>query len=474
MARRELALAAAVFAAACGSDNKTVVGPGTPQLEAVNGAAFPIAELGEHVTLEGIGFGPQQGSGTVRFRSASSTIAAPPESTTWSDTHIETVVPEGVSSGAVEVVTDDGDALELPILIASLPTFDPATLEWSATEPLPAAVPGIAAAAGQQLSGDLLTAFVVVLVGGSTPGDSTRAYLSAVDATGAVQGWQVASTLPSPRTHATLIFATAHTTRRSTSPALYVVGGLSPEGQPLGTVIAASLTLPDGVIGEWVPVAALPEGLVAPRATLSNGTIYLTGGTDAADAPRQVAYTARIRADGALEGWFRGPDPQGALAYHGSAHEARTLWVFGGAAGTAPPVDPDTLEPRRDDAARTTLSSRSGYFESDVWIDGGAAMQGGRSRFATLRTGDFVLAVGGLYPGASQSLAETVAAGVTDVALGPFVGPVGSNTIAGLGGGIPVDAVGVSWRDLTGSTHGLLLGGFDLLTGVRSSAVWRF
>jgi hypothetical protein len=101
-------------------------------------------------------------------------------------------------------------------------------------------------------------------------------------------------------------------------------------------------------------------------------------------------------------------------------------------------------------------------------------MQGGRSRSATLRTGDFVLAVGGLYPGASQSLAETVAAGVTDVALGPFVGPVGSNTIAGLGGGIPVDAVGVSWRDLTGSTHGLLLGGFDLLTGVRSSAVWRF
>lgn len=473
MARREIALAAVFLVAACGRDNETVVGPGTPSLEAVSGAAFPIVASGDRITLEGIGFGPEQGTGAVVFR-GSATISAPPESTLWSDTHIETVVPDGVSAGAIGVMTDAGLLLELPLLVSSPPGFDPATLEWAGTQPLPVSASGVAAAAAQVFLGDELATFVVVLAGGTTADESTHVYLGQVDATGGIQDWQSASTLPSQRTHAALVIATPHTTRRATSPALYVAGGLSPEGQVLGTVIAASLTLPDGTIGEWVPVSALPEALAAPRATLTNGAIYVTGGTDASGTPRPVAFVARIRPDGALEGWFRGPAPQTSLAYHGSTHVSQALWVFGGADGLAPPLPTDTLELRREDAASTGLSSKSGYFISDSWIHRGPTMPGGRSRFAAIRAGDFMLAVGGLYPGAAESMAETVAAAIGDSTLGSFAGPVGVNTIAGLGGGVLVGAIGVSWVDLAGRTGGLVIGGTDLGTGAPSPAVWRF
>jgi len=472
--RRELAVAAALIIAACGGDDTQVIGPGTPALNAVNGAAFPILRVGEQITLAGLGFGDVQGAGGVVFRGTADVTAAPSDSTDWSNTHIMTVVPSGATSGQIEVLTDGGISLRLPTIIAARPTFDPATLTWTAATPLPIARPGIAAAVGQHVVGMSVETFVVALAGGDTAGDTTRVFLGRADASGSVPSWELVSSLPAPRTYAAIVLATPHTTRRSASPALYVAGGLSPSGQPMGTVIAASLSLPDGVVGEWVPVVALPEGLVAPRAILAGGMIYLTGGTDGSGTPREGRYVARVRADGALEGWFQGPPTQTTLVFHGSAELAHRLWVFGGAAGAVPPSSSDTLEPRRDDAASAGLSHRSGYFDSEPWRDGGPVFEGGRSRFATLRAGDYLLAVGGLYPGAALSLAETVGAALTDSTLGPFVGPVGTNTIAGLGGGIPVNAVGVSWHDLDGRARGLVLGGRDVVTGTLRTTAWRY
>jgi len=472
--RRELAAAATLIVVACGGDKAGIIGPGTPALAAVNGAAFPILRAGERITLEGLGFGDARGTGSVVFRGSTGDITAPADSTDWSNTHIITIVPNGAMSGAVEVLTDGGLSLRLPCIIAAQPTFEPATLTWRAATPLPLAKWGIAAAVGQQESGAGIETFVVALAGGETDGDTTRVFLGRADTSGAVHSWQLVSSLPAPRTYAAVVLATPHTTRRSASPALYVAGGLSPTGQAIGTVIAASLSLPEGMVGEWVPVVALPEGLVAPRATLASGMIYLTGGTDASGTPRQGRYAARVRADGALEGWFQGPAAPSALGFHGSVELARRLWVFGGAAGAAPPSSSDTLEPRREDASSVGLSARSGFFASEPWVDGGAVFTGGRSRFATLRAGGYILAVGGLYPGAGLSLAETVAAAVTDSTLGPFTGPVGSNTIAGLGGGIPVDAVGVSWHELDGRAHALVLGGSDLATGTLRATAWRY
>jgi len=470
--RREIAAAATFLAVACGGDRTSVVGPSPPVLEAVNGAAYPILIAGQRITIEGLDLG--QTPGSVRFHGGGGVIDAPPDSTAWSNAHILTVVPAGVTAGEIEVLTDAGLSLTLPTLVSEPPTFDPAALKWNAAAPLPIVRPGIAATVGQLKVGSELATFVVAIAGGNVSGDTTHVYLGAADALGAVATWRRISSLPAPRTYAAVVLATPHSARRASSPAIYVAGGLSPAGQAIGTVLAASVTLPDGTVGEWVPVAALPEGLVAPRAILADGMIYVTGGTDATGTPRMGTYVARVRADGALEGWFRGPDAANPLGFHGSAERDRRLWVFGGVADQAPPSGSDTLESRRDAAASTGLSSRSGYFAAEPWRDDGPVFTGGRSRFATLRAGRYVLAVGGLYPGAGLSMAETVAATLSDSALGPFVGPIGSNTIAGEGGGVPVDAVGVSWHDLAGRARGLVLGGTDLATGLLTGTAWRY
>jgi hypothetical protein len=51
---------------------------------------------------------------------------------------------------------------------------------------------------------------------------------------------------------------------------------------------------------------------------------------------------------------------------------------------------------------------------------------------------------------------------------------VGTNTIAGLGGGYLVGPAGASWRDADGTRHGVILGGFDLVTRLRRAGVWGF
>ncbi len=58
---------------------------------------------GQKVTIDGANFGAAQGSSSVRFN------GTPATPTNWTDTHIETTVPDGVTTGPV-VVTVDGVA----------------------------------------------------------------------------------------------------------------------------------------------------------------------------------------------------------------------------------------------------------------------------------------------------------------------------------------------------------------------------
>ena len=103
----------------------------------------------------------------------------------------------------------------------------------------------------------------------------------------------------------------------------------------------------------------------------------------------------------------------------------------------------------------------------------------GRSEFALLDLGPTALIVGGMYAGASSNAAETIAATVTDDAIGSFAGPVGTNTIAGqtcssASAGTLVDPAGTSWREATGTARGLVIGGLDLVTQTRRSCAWGF
>jgi hypothetical protein len=115
----------------------------------------------------------------------------------------------------------------------------------------------------------------------------------------------------------------------------------------------------------------------------------------------------------------------------------------------------------------------SGFF-TGLWGPGAALLPAGRSQFATMDLGNVVLVVGGLYSGAAAGTAEVLAATVSGDSLGPFAGPVGGNTIAGLGGGALVGPAGASWRDADGTRHGVVVGGFDLVTRLRRTGVWSF
>lgn len=463
----------ATLCAACGADVAPIVGPPNPSLDVANGAAHPLLHPGQRVMLQGLGFG-DQAAGVVEFSAGGGTVEAAADSTEWSDKFIATVVPADAVTGAITVITERGTRLSLSVGIVPRPSFDPATLTWVARIGLPNPAPGVAAAAGQQLDGSTLTTFVV-LVGGSAAAESTTVHVGFADASGAIDAWQPRRSVPGRRAHAAVVVATPHTTRRGIGPAIYVIGGVTSAGEASSSVMAAPVSMPDATVGEWVPVASLPEALVAPRAVLANGNIYLTGGTDAGGRPRAATYVARIRADGALEGWFPGPALPAPLAYHGAARLDTLIAVFGGAADTvAQPAELDTLSPRRADAAHTFVSARSGFFTTGTWVNQGPALAAPRSRFASLETGPFVLVVGGLYAGARESLAETLAAVSDGDALAAFAGPVGANTIAGLGGGVLVNPAAVAWHGLDGRAHGLVIGGVDLVTGAVVGGAWGF
>jgi RHS repeat-associated protein len=62
----------------------------------------PQAEAGTTVTLTGTGFGPQQNNGQVVFYGGATAVV-----TSWSDTVIMAVVPDGTQSGGVGVFTDN-------------------------------------------------------------------------------------------------------------------------------------------------------------------------------------------------------------------------------------------------------------------------------------------------------------------------------------------------------------------------------
>jgi len=201
------------------------------------------------------------------------------------------------------------------------------------------------------------------------------------------------------------------------------------------------------------------------------GRVYVMGGTDSAGRPQRSVYVGRVGLDGRIDGWYVQPDLPAPRAYGGGVVLNDRALAFGGLAdSTGPGGELDPTPPRLVTTDTARVSAVSGFF-TGPWAPGAALLPTGRSQFATLDLSDVVLVIGGLYPGGT---AEVLAATVNGDSLGPFVGPVGSNTIADLGGGTLVGPAGASWRDADGTRHGVVVGGFDLTTRLRRNGVWGF
>jgi hypothetical protein len=479
-----VAAALCLAALACGEPG----GPAAsaPRIDYADGALEPVLVRGQTVTIEGFGFGAVRAGGAVRFPriGGGSLDAVIPDSASWSDLTITTRVPDSAAAGTVtlSVVTAAGGSLSLVVHVLPAVAFDPATFQWSARTVFPRAPLGVALTAAEfpATGGGLAT--TLYAAGGAEPvgGDSafqadSSVYVAPAQPGGALGAWtrqRDTCVLPAPRAFAAAAAATRYNSRFG-GGALYVIGGIDASGRPSATVLGAPMAA-GAVTGRFAFLEPLPAPRSGAIAVVRRGRIYVMGGTDSVGRPQQAVYVGRIGLDGRIDGWYLEPPLPGPRAYGGGLVLDRRVVAFGGVADSVPPGGGLDSTPARLASSDTAPLSPASGFLTGVWAAATPSLPEGRSQFATLDLGTVVLAVGGTYPSVGTAPVETLAATVTGDSLGPFTGPVGTNSIVGLGGGTLIGPAGIAWRDADGSRHGVVLGGFDLGTRLRRTGVWGF
>jgi hypothetical protein len=453
--------------------------PSTPRIDYVDGAIEPVLVRAASVVIEGFGFGDMQGGGTVTFpRTGGGSVMAVAAPGGWSDRSIRTVVPDSAASGTLTITTAGGRALSTTVHVLPRVAFDAATLAWQARTAFPRAPVGVALTAGAAPAGGTLRV-TLYAAGGAEPlsGDSAMVPDSAVFVSRTAPGgpigvWSRPHDLPAPRAFATAALANRHNSRLD-GAALYVIGGIDSSGRARATVYLAPVVA-DTAVGQFTAIEPLPAPVAGAIAMVRRGRIYVLGGADALGRPQSSVYVGRVGINGHIDGWYVQPALPSPRAYGGGVVLDSRVAAFGGIADSAPVGGGLAAALPRlavGDTARVSLAS--GFF-TGPWASAGALLPEGRSQFATLPVGDVALVVGGMYGGATGNAAETLAASVAGDSLGPFAGPVGLNTIAGLGGGTLIGPVGVSWQDVDGSYHGIVMGGIDLVTRLRRDGAWGF
>jgi len=401
----------------------------------------------------------------------------------WTSFMITAMVPDSAALGreALDVITAAGTELIATIHVLPRASFNTATLTWLPREAYPGAPVGIALAAATFPSGsDLVT--TLYAAGGAepplmTPDSGVFMARAIAGGAGAIESWKLSGVLPAPRAFAAAAVATPYNSRFAGS-AMYVVGGIDRSGVAQASVLGANVS-PDSVTARFVFLEPLPAPRAGAIAAVHRGRIYVIGGSDASGTPQRTVFLGRIGLDGHIDGWYTAPSLPSARAYGGGL--ARDGWVvaLGGVADSVPiggGTDAGIARLVTGDTAAVSL--QSGFF-TGAWGSAGNLLPDGRSQFALLDLGPTALIVGGMYAGASGNAAETIAATVTDDAVGSFAGPVGTNTIAGqicssASAGTLVGPAGTSWREATGTARGLVIGGLDLVTQTRRSCAWGF
>jgi len=463
---------------ACGG-SATGPAPSTPRVDFVDGAIEPLLVRGQVIVIEGFGFGDSQGTGAIDFpRVGGGAVLAPVPPGGWSDRLLRSAVPDSATSGVLTVTSADGRHLTATVHVLPHVAFDPATLTWQSRSAFLGAPAGVALAVAAEPVGSSLKV-AVYAAGGGEPlgGDSSivpdsGVFTAHANPGGAIGGWSLRPVLPAPRAFAAAVAANRFNSRLN-GHALYVIGGVDSTGRARATVFAA-LGSADTALGAFTTIEGLPAPVAGAMAVVRRGRIYVMGGADSLGRPQTNVFVGRIGLDGHIDGWFVEPALPAPRAYGGGVVLDDRATVFGGIADSASPGGGlDTLRVRLTTADSAPTSLLSGFFTGG-WAPAAPPFAQGRSQFATLPFSDVILVVGGVYAGAAGGGAETLAASVSGDSVGGFFGPVGANTIFGLGGGALVGAAGITWLDADGTGHGVIVGGVDLVSRERRAAVWGF
>ncbi len=118
---------------------------------------------------------------------------------------------------------------------------------------------------------------------------------------------------------------------------IYIIGGRSTANRPLDAVYWAKIIGHDGSIkayyqsNTWTAVASLPEALFRPSVAKYEGRIYVTGGQNASNVPQDTVYFAPVQPDGNIMGWSQSSAPLPAgLSGHNAIISNGRIYVLGG------------------------------------------------------------------------------------------------------------------------------------------------
>ena len=160
---------------------------------------------------------------------------------------------------------------------------------------------------------------------------SNVVYRAKVNADGTLGAWQTDTSLPQP-----VFFPSA----AAWNGRVYVTGGWN--GSALISSVYSAQVNADGSLGPWVAQKSLPQA-VYTHAAVSNGTLYVLGGTVNGGADIQnTVYFASINPDGTLADWAATSPLPSPVSNHGAVVANGQVFVLGGWDGAKPLADVDS------------------------------------------------------------------------------------------------------------------------------------
>jgi hypothetical protein len=444
----------------------------------VNGVTKPTGLQGMTVIIEGSAFGddPTLGGGRVLFGNSAgttleATIADPVDD--WTDGFIVTTVPQGVSdTSLIWVETATGTSEPIEFLLIQSGTFSPSVINWTATTPLPQALQGLGAVFVPVEEGSSPANHVFALGGADTTNVATDVvYRARVQQTGALEAWAELTPVPSPRAYQATTVATAYTAALDTTTTaayLYIIGGQDAEGTTVSTVFVGHVDLA-GEVTEWAATRPLPQPLLAARAVVFRGFLYVAGGAAADSAPIAKVYRAAVDVDGTLGEWTELPDLPGPTAFHEFVSFGPFLYVMGGDASPVDPVRASLSGGETDGTYVGRINLRNGDLTAAGWAATNSPPKA-RSKHSMIFAGGYLFVTSGIYAGQAGS-SENVYGGVlSDGTVESWNGATGVNTIQNRLGYDLYNQAAVSFIDDDGQSRVLVLGGAKRASAGEPSA----
>jgi len=361
--------------------------------------------------------------------------------------------------------------------------FTPSAVSWTADPSPIAAVSGNAVAfARVRVAGTGSdTGFVYAIGGADNTGAPTAAvYYAAVATNGSLGAWTATTVLPQARAfHA----AVAATPRNSYAPSpgyLYVLGGVNASGTTVDIIYRGTLTA-TGAVSGWTVIQSLPTPLHSMSALIYLGSLYMVGGANNSNGTVPVVYRTAIQTDGSLSVGSSGvwsaqaslPAPRARL---GVGAYRLHLYAIGGDSAALGPNDTAR-------AKATTTVFFGGVSPSShniaSWTSAGT-LETARSAHTAVIAGGNVLLTGGLYSGALTGTNEGsyAALNATDGTVGAFTVATGTATIQSLCSCNLFNHAATGYLAGSGSNvtfHVLVVGGDDVMApGTKHAETYTY